>query len=290
MHPFLLPILQLIWPLRGADRIRDRPLEILALGLSRSGTDSLRNALLELGYAEIHHGFHFILNVSEAPQWLRLHHAKATDNHSALTARDFDKALGNCMAVTDAPSCMFAPELIRAYPDAKIIINKREDVEAWYQSNLASVLRQNAGGYQYVRSYFESEIFWIQRVLQAIFMGYFRWDFAGYGKEVYRQHYDEIDRVIAEEEKAGRRRQVLRWKIEDGWKPICEFLGKEVPRRDFPSGNTPKEFEERRTKIYVKRFAVAERNMRVAGVVAVAGLAALMWWSGAGHWITLPMR
>jgi Sulfotransferase domain len=38
-------------------RFTNKPMQILALGLPRSGTDSLRSALLILGYSCVWHGF-----------------------------------------------------------------------------------------------------------------------------------------------------------------------------------------------------------------------------------------
>ena len=38
------------------------------------------------------------------------------------------------MAITDLPAARFAPELIAAYPNAKVILNKRDDADAWYRS------------------------------------------------------------------------------------------------------------------------------------------------------------
>ena len=32
------------------------------------------------------------------------------------------------MAVTDTPCCMFAEELVRCFPEAKVVLNYREDV------------------------------------------------------------------------------------------------------------------------------------------------------------------
>lgn len=49
---------------------------------------------------------------------------------------NYNKLLGNgkltCLkATTDAPGCAFIPELVAAYPDAKVVLNKR-DVDKWY--------------------------------------------------------------------------------------------------------------------------------------------------------------
>jgi hypothetical protein len=42
-----------------------------------------------------------------------------------------DQLLGHVAAVTDAPCNIFGPELIEAYPEAKVVLIER-DIEAWY--------------------------------------------------------------------------------------------------------------------------------------------------------------
>lgn len=49
------------------------------------------------------------------------------------TREDWDKLLGHCHAVTDVPSFCFAPELIEAYPEAKVVLTAR-DPDAWLKS------------------------------------------------------------------------------------------------------------------------------------------------------------
>src|ERR1700761_1742624 len=143
--PSVIPVLKLLYPIREPTRTRDRPLEVIAVGLSRSGTDSLRIALKQLGYNETHHASVFITEeVGQGPQWCRLawrkYHASSTlsPRERGLDAAEFDKCIGNCMATTDMPGATFACELIRAYPEAKVIINKREDIDAWYKSVIKS--------------------------------------------------------------------------------------------------------------------------------------------------------
>lgn len=141
-----IAILKLIYPLKEPNRARDRPLEVLALGHSRPGTESLRHAFIELGYSEVHHGFYVVdpANSGECIQFVRLGKAKFRDGNSAfLNAKEFEKAIGNCMALTDLPTAAFGIELLRVYPDAKVILNKRDDVDAWYKSTMSTVARLN---------------------------------------------------------------------------------------------------------------------------------------------------
>ncbi|KAK4498126.1 hypothetical protein PRZ48_010782 [Zasmidium cellare] len=141
MHitPFTFNIRRQIYSIPGKSLKRDRPLQVLALGISRSGTESLRQALVELGYNDCHHGFRYITDPTEILPWVRLALARQEGNKSRLSAKHFDKVIGDCQAVTDTPSCGFAHEFLDAYPDAKVILNYREDLDAWYKSGYATV-------------------------------------------------------------------------------------------------------------------------------------------------------
>lgn len=96
--------------------VRDRPMQVLALGLSRCGTESLTLALEDLGYKGVYHGYE--TKGDECMVWTRLWDAKVAGLNFGL--EDFDRLIGNYEAVTDAPANMFAKELIAAYPDAKV--------------------------------------------------------------------------------------------------------------------------------------------------------------------------
>lgn len=96
--------------------VRDRPMQVLALGLSRCGTESLKLALEDLGYKGVYHGYE--TKGDECMVWTRLWDAKVAG--LKIGVDDFDRLIGNYEAVTDAPANMFAKELIAAYPDAKV--------------------------------------------------------------------------------------------------------------------------------------------------------------------------
>ena len=92
-------------------------MQVLALGLSRCGTESLKFALEELGYKGVYHGYECTGN--QAMVWTRLWDAKVGSG-SKVVVEDFDRLIGNYGAVTDAVGCMFAEDLIDAYPHAKV--------------------------------------------------------------------------------------------------------------------------------------------------------------------------
>lgn len=62
--------------------------------------------------------------------------------------------------------------------------------------------------------------------------------------------------------------------MEDGWEPLCEFLGKEVPDEPFPHLNaTGASFDARADAVINKWLLRAVRNM-----VLVTGTVGLAWW------------
>ena len=114
------PLLQRLYALPAPSLKRDphRPLQVLALGISRCGTDSLRQALATLGYNGVYHGI--FKTGAESQLWTQWWDAKAADPLLRIGCEEFDRVLGLCEAVTDAPGAMFGEDLVRAYPGAKV--------------------------------------------------------------------------------------------------------------------------------------------------------------------------
>ena len=105
--------------------IRTKSLQVLGLGLGRSGTESLCVALMQLGY-ETYHGY---TTYEKSPEdhvhwkpWLeaKLMASRGVATPLHISAKEFDMVLGGYEAVTDAPCAVFGQELIRAYPEAKV--------------------------------------------------------------------------------------------------------------------------------------------------------------------------
>ena len=159
MHPLLLSFYHIFYPLKESPALtRERPLRVLCLGISRSGTDSLGTALLHLGYSNVHHGYRFLERPGEILQWLRVAHLRHTLRVESLDAEEFDKCLGDCEAVTDSAS-VFGHQLLTAYPDAKVVLNYREDVDAWHASVKRTIGILDTSWLVWL-FYFQTELFW----------------------------------------------------------------------------------------------------------------------------------
>jgi hypothetical protein len=114
-------------------RTRTVPMKVLVLGHSRTGTFSMRTALLSLGYLDVYHAFEiFWGNKSDLQLWGQAIEAKFEGKGKPFTKEQWDQLLGHCQAVTDTPCNMFGKELIEAYPNAKVILTTR-DPDAWHR-------------------------------------------------------------------------------------------------------------------------------------------------------------
>ncbi|KAL4892694.1 hypothetical protein BDV59DRAFT_179560 [Aspergillus ambiguus] len=263
-------------------RKRSRPMQVLAVGISRSGTESLREALHILGLNHTYHGFDTILPPSSLEATYRLLQKKYSTPATAgatpkLTAEDFDTVLGDCVGVSDLIAAEFAPELVAAYPDAKVILNVRRDRDGWYHSMQQTMgyFDANPIDLDWCKSWFSAELFWIRQTMCRTMMPrFFRGSFASNGKWVYEQHVAMVRGLGLPEDR------LLEWSVEDGWEPLCRFLGKDVPQMEFPSGNPPKAWAERiaRTMAVHHERAVRKIVVFVAGfVVMLATVAYLVW-------------
>ncbi|KAJ7188831.1 hypothetical protein C8R46DRAFT_878133 [Mycena filopes] len=276
---------QLLYPLSPpapCPRDPPRPMRILCLGLPRSGTDSLRTALLTLGLSRVWHGFDLPLyRPRDCALWVPLLRAKlsaeqqhkttATTEHQLDPATfDWDRLLGDCDAVMDMPPCLFWAELLRFYPDARVIVNRRRDADAWHRSLDGAAQTVLRGWTLWTLSWFDPALFWwfTTAVLWMRAMGQPSGDFTVDGKAWAEKYYDELEKTLKAE-----RREYLEWEVSEGWGPLCAFLGKEAPEEEFPWGNRGgNEFEKNANRAVGRMVQRAVARIGVL-VVAVGGIA-----------------
>ena len=117
---------------------RTVPMRLLALGLGRTGTASLRTALEELGFTSTYHMM--CASVENPPDCLMWSDALAAkyDGVGTFGREQWDQLFGHCQAVCDWPCVAFAKELVEAYPEAKVLVTTR-DVDSWHASTLKTV-------------------------------------------------------------------------------------------------------------------------------------------------------
>ena len=113
-------------------------LRVIGAGMGRTGTDSLRHALDALGVGPTYHMIE-LLGISDTQtrpvsplEMLGLapgHNdlwAEANANISKGVAPDFSAIMDGYGSTVDFPSAAFWPELLKAYPEAKVVYTFRE--------------------------------------------------------------------------------------------------------------------------------------------------------------------
>jgi hypothetical protein len=206
--------------------------------------------------------------------------------------------MGHAVAVADAPASCFAAELIEAYPDAKVILNYRKDIDAWHRSVIGTLAEGHAKWIFGFLATFDKECFWSWHLyLHYLWSGLFRsldgktdTGMKRLGKWAYRcelphrrsnhfffcgsshanrsstAHYNMVRGMVPKE-------RMLEWCVEDGWEPLCEFLGKEVPDEEFPKVNTGAGFDGQEKKLIKRWMTGALKNLAlVVGSVGAVGV------------------
>jgi hypothetical protein len=257
-------------------------LEVIGAGFGRTGTQSLKAALEELGFDPCYHMSELFVHPEHVELWGAAARGKSVD---------WNKILGGYRATTDWPACSFYEELMQSYPDAMVILTLR-DPNRWYESTYNTVyLKRRIASSAVFRCLqrlglrqFDANTF-LSLVLRAgASVGLFRpgmgraawlndrliWEdtFGGnfedrqHAIEVFERHNEEVKRCVTAE-------RLLVYEIKEGWGPLCEFLGVEEPEKPFPHLN-----DTHTARKVIRRRITFALGAPIAGV-SLAGLALL---------------
>ncbi|KAJ7137156.1 P-loop containing nucleoside triphosphate hydrolase protein, partial [Mycena epipterygia] len=236
---------------RGAKRTV--PMRVLVLGYPRTGTASMRAALEILGYNDVHHMHSVYSNPLEAPMWTEAINARFLDQGKPYEKDEWDQLLGHCQATTDTLAAIFAEDLITAYPDAKVILTNR-DVDKWWISFTESIRKLGTNyAYRLAAALDPQNLGRVAKMGQlsiSVLLGPVITEDSA--KARFTAHYDNVRTLIPKE-------RLLEYKVQEGWGPLCAFLGREIPGVEFPRTNDTKMFLasfEATTSGILRRFLV----------------------------------
>ncbi|KAL2796375.1 hypothetical protein BJX66DRAFT_349861 [Aspergillus keveii] len=282
-----------------AARVRTKPLRVICVGLPRSATESLSIALQKLGYNTFHGWDLMAQEGNHLEGWTKLaarkygtdkkaitddNNNKETDLQSTtplITRAEFDALLGNHDAIIDSAASIFCPEIVAAYPDAQIILNSRSNLAAWQRSVVKTIVPLQESWFLWLMCRFSAEAWWLwQFYMEYGYPGLFRagnhWGVrgavVGRGQWVYKDHNNMVRGMVGKE-------RLLEWSVEEGWGPLCEFLGHPVPEAPFPRSNDAKGFEDNIERLLKKRIGRSLRNMflLLAAGGALTAAAVMKW-------------
>lgn len=241
-------------------------LKVIGAGFGRTGTASLYEALNQLGFP-CYHMFEMLENKdnkSHLDFWLAVARAKEGEQH------DWQQVFAKYSAAVDNPASCVWSELLDAYPDARVILTLHPGgPEAWYASSVATI--------------YKMAVMWHFKVLAIVSPRARRmlemcnklvWERAHRGTMSDRtraiEHYH---RHVADVKASVPASQLLVFSVDQGWKPLCDFLGVDVPATPFPNVNDRADFQKR-----VDGVQRAAYVMLGTGVLAVAAIVGLALW------------
>ena len=204
------------------------------------------------------------------------------------TAEDFDRVLGSydvsnlrprhrpdksslngkqvthpCQAVSDDPCCLFAEELIAAYPDAKLVLTRRASRTVWYRSMKSFILEILAWRKPFAllacvdREFTAPYMALLSRTTRVLSGGIEPTDPAA--RPMMEEFYDEHTRRV-EQLAAANGRELLIYEPGMGWESLCDFLGVPVPKFPYPHLNSTAEALQLEWDLYWERWGVVVRG------------------------------
>jgi len=194
-------------------------LEVVGAGVGRTGTHSLKLALEQLLGGPCHHMVEVLGNPEQAPGWI-----------DAIEGRpvDWTTMLAGYVSLVDWPGCSFWPELSAANPEALVVLSVR-DPESWYRSASNTIFQSFDRVPPELKPWMEA----VRRLLRDRFSD--RLDDPTAMMDAYERHNAAVRQAIAPS-------RLLEWTPADGWDPICDRLGMDVPGEPFPVTNTTDDF------------------------------------------------
>ncbi len=198
-------------------------LQVVGAGFGRTGTNSLRVALDELGLGPCYH-MHEVL--SDPDRHVPLWTAAASGNP------DWDAIFEGYASTVDWPSAAYWKPILAHSPDARVILTSRS-AESWFDSfsqTIAWLMASPDKLPPHLRP-------WLKMVSDLITTDTFG------GRPLDRDHAMAVFDAYESDVKASvPPERLLVFRASDGWEPLCRFLGKPVPDTPYPRTNTTEDF------------------------------------------------
>lgn len=196
-------------------------MKVIGAGFGRTGTMSLKVALKELGFGPCYH----MSEVFEHPEHVPLWEAAARGEPV-----DWEELLAGYQSTADWPGCTFYKELMKVYPEAKVLLTVR-DPDKWYESARNTIYATGNIPDPPPGKRIVDKLVWEQT-----FDGNF--EERQYAIEVFSKHNEGVKKHVPPE-------RLLVYEVKVGWEPLCEFLGAVVPRdQPFPRLNDTEAFKQ----------------------------------------------
>jgi hypothetical protein len=156
---------------------------------------------------------------------------------------NWDKLYENYNAAVDVPTWLWYKDLIKKYPDAKVILTVR-DPEGWYTSvKKASDMLHDPKNHRNQERSMDVLMLLGAFSLRPTSPLYGKLENKESGMAAFIKHNQEVIDFVPKE-------NLLVMELGEGWERLCGFLGKPIPDIPYPNLNNPKELQK----------AIDERN------------------------------
>jgi len=142
-------------------------------------------------------------------------------------------------ASSDWPGFAFLEDILDMYPDVKVILNKRGSASEWEHSVRASLMYFSTWRY-HLLTYWVPVCHWHWKMYRTFArLAKIRYGVDDiFSEECYDRHNQWVRNVMA-----ARGQELLEWEPDDGWSPLCAFLGYALPDEAFPRTNETADIE-----------------------------------------------
>ncbi|KAI0897247.1 hypothetical protein F4806DRAFT_393107 [Annulohypoxylon nitens] len=252
--------------------------KIINAGLFRMATKSMAQAYIILGF-KTHHGL--LEGVHDTP-WALIEQAAEATWPNVPDARprppfkreDWDAIWGSYDAVTDIAS-PFALQLIKAYPDAKVVIVQR-DFESWWPSYRTELLDPvTTQPMTAIQKFITNYILGLRAIhaMQKVHFGFFsarnKQEVEAHAREAYDRYFEELRKAVPPERR-------LEYRVGSGWEPLCRFLGVAVPDVPFPRANE-REMHAKEVESRQKGFFVSSAKLILPWLLGAVAVGTAAW-------------
>ena len=203
------------------------PIRVIGAGHSRTGTSSLKKALVLVLESPCYHMHDVFMNPDHIPVWRTAIRGEVVD---------WAELFSGYSAAVDWPAALFWPEISAAFPDAIVVLSLR-DAEAWWRSARETVFSVIEGVdekgdlsewkammTELIRSRFTPDLFDRDACIAA-----------------FERHSEIVRREVPKD-------RLVVWEAGEGWEPICSALQVPVPKTPYPVINTREQFLARNAK------------------------------------------
>jgi len=183
------------------------------------------------------------------------------------TPHDWQRVFENYSATIDFPSSCVWREQMVAYPDAKVLLTVHpRGAAAWYKSATETIYSvQVLWEFKVLRALLPRQPALIKMIEKLIWQRTLNGTMTDKQAAIahYEQHIEDVKATVPAS-------QLLVFSADQGWQPLCDFLGVAVPDIDFPRVNETADMK--------RVIRKARWILRTLFVLAGAAVGGLIWW------------